>query len=143
MVGRVEVPEQVPLSALLSWVWIAHVIEVENAFESAGFEWVGQHFRISLPMWTNGLRFIHDDGITVDELRSRAGAACNIGGLERWGWISVGDVGGRRRDGYGSHRGVRGNSILRPTRASRLRLSAVAPHVGAVEDRWRARLGPT
>lgn len=141
MVGTVNVPEQVPLTALLSWVWIAHAVEVDNSFESAGSERVGHHFRISLPMWTNGLRFIDDDGITVDELRSRARAACNIGGLERWGWISVGDVGGRRRDGYGSHRGVKGDSILRPTRTGAYARRLWPRTLGEVEDRWRARFG--
>ena len=84
-------PGQPPLTTLLSWVWIAHTIEVDNGFEVIGAERVGRHVRISLPMWTNGLRFIAEDGITVDELQARAHAACNIGGLERWGWISVGD----------------------------------------------------
>jgi hypothetical protein len=32
------------------------------------------------------LRLIDEDGVTVDDLRARARAACNIGGLERWGW---------------------------------------------------------
>jgi hypothetical protein len=100
--GGSAIAEQVPLTTLLAWIWIAHTIEVDNAFEAAGSERVGRHFRISLPMWTNGLRFIDEDGITVGELRARARAACNIGGLERWGWISVGDTGGRRRDGYGA-----------------------------------------
>ena len=91
-------PKQVPLPTLLSWVWIAHTIETDNAFEAASAEQVGHHFRISLPLWTNGLRFISEDGIRIDELRSRARARCNIGGLERWGWISVGDGGETRRD---------------------------------------------
>ena len=60
-------------------------------------ERVGRHFRVSLPMWTNGLRLIDGDGVAVDKLRRQARAACNIGGLERWGWIVVGDVNGKRR----------------------------------------------
>jgi hypothetical protein len=135
------VPKQVPLTTLLSWAWIAHTIEVDNAFEAAGSARVGRHFRISLPMWTNGLRFIEEDGITVDELRARARAACNIGGLERWGWISVGDVGGTRRDGYGSHRGVKGDTVLRPTRAGAYARRLWPRALDNVEDRWRTRFG--
>jgi hypothetical protein len=114
------VPRRFPLATLLSWVWIAHTIEADNAFEAASSEQVGRHFRVSLPMWTNGLRFIVEEGITVDELRREARAACNIGGLERWGWISVGDGGGVRRDGYGTHRGVTSDTVLHPTRGDAL-----------------------
>lgn len=132
-------PEQVPLTTLLSWVWIAHTIEVDNAFEAASSEPVRRHFRISLPMWTNGLRFIAEDGITVYELRRRARAVCNIGGLERWGWISVGEVGGERRAGYGSHRGVKGATVLRPTGDGVLARRLWPRMLSSVEERWRAR----
>jgi hypothetical protein len=125
---------------LLSWAWVAHTIEVDNAFERASAPRAGRHFRISLPMWTNGLRFIGADGITVDELRASAGAACNIGGLERWGWISVG-AGDRRRDGYGTHRGVKGDTILRPTRAGEYAGGLWPRVVSDVEGRWRDRFG--
>jgi hypothetical protein len=81
---------RIPLTTLLSWGWIAFTIEADNAFEAAGSERVGRLFRISLPMWANGLRCIGADGISVRELRAQARAACNIGGLERWGWITVG-----------------------------------------------------
>ena len=84
------VAEQIPLTTLLSWAWTAFAIEADNAVEAAGSERIRRLFRISMPMWANGLRFIDDQGITVDGLRVRARAACNIGGLERWGWITVG-----------------------------------------------------
>jgi hypothetical protein len=126
---------------LLSWTWIALTIEVDNAFEVATSDRIGRHVRISLPMWTNGLRLIGEDGVTVEELRSRAGAACNIGGLERWGWITVGDGDEQRRDGYGSHRDVKGNTILRPTRAGAY-ARRLWPHVmDDVATRWRSRFG--
>ena len=130
-----------PLTTLLSWVWIAHTIEVDNAFEQASAERVGRHFRISLPMWTNGLRFIDEGGTTVDELRSRARASCNIGGLERWGWISVGEVSGARRAGYGSHRGMKGDVLLRPTRAGAYARRLWPRTVREIEERWRTRFG--
>jgi hypothetical protein len=113
------VPDRVPLSTLLSWAWVAHTIEIDNAFEVVSADRVGRCVRISLAMWTNGLRHIDEDGVTVDQLRAHARAACNIGGLERWGWISVGETGSGRRTGYGSHRGVTRDTVLRPTRAGR------------------------
>ncbi len=132
---------EVPLSTLMSWAWIAFAIEADNTVEAAGAERVGRLFRISISMWANGLRFIDDQGITVDELRERARAGCNIGGLERWGWITVGDAGAGRRDGYGSHRGVQGDTVLRPTRAGAYARRLWPRAVTDVEQRWRARFG--
>jgi hypothetical protein len=131
----------IPLTALLSWMWIANVIEADNAFEATAARQIVRPFRISLPMWTNGPRFMAHDGITVDELRSLARAACNLGGLERWGWITVGELTNKRREGYGSHRGIKGDTILRPTRAGAYARNAWPGIITSVEERWRARFG--
>ncbi|MGH9920623.1 MAG: hypothetical protein ACRD6W_17360 [Nitrososphaerales archaeon] len=77
--------KRVPLTALLSWAWVANAIEVDNGFEAVGSKRVGRPYRMSLAMWSNGLRLIEEDGITVTDLRSRARARCNIGGLEAMG----------------------------------------------------------
>ncbi len=111
-----------PLSTLLSWTWIAFAIETDNAFEGAGTERVRQLFRFSLAMWTNGLRAIDDGGVTVDELRARTRARCNINGLERWGWIQAGPT-------------------LRPTRAGKFARRVWPDVVAEVEDRWVERFG--
>ncbi len=136
-----RMPQPVPLTSLLSWVWIAHTMEVDNAFEAAGSQRIGRHFRISLPMWTNALRFIAEDGITVDALCREARAACNIGGLERWGWISVGEERGTRRDGFGTQRGVKGETVLRPTRKGMYARRLWPRVLSEVEGRWRIRFG--
>ena len=137
-----QVVEQTPLTTLLAWAWVAFTIEIDNAVEATGSEHVGRLFRISLATWANALRFIDEEGVTVDELRARAGAASNIGGLERWGWISVGDVVAKRREGFGSHRGVRGNTVLRPTRAGSYARRLWPSAVASIEQRWRERFGP-
>ncbi|MBO0684047.1 MAG: hypothetical protein J2P45_12880 [Candidatus Dormibacteraeota bacterium] len=130
-----------PLTTLLSWAWIAFAIEVDNTVEAAGAERVGRLFRISLAMWSNGLRLIDEEGIGFGELQARTGAACNIGGLERWGWIRVGDPSAGRRQGYGTQRGVKAETVLRPTRAG-LHARRLWPRALAeVEGRWRARFG--
>jgi hypothetical protein len=135
------VPEHVPLTTLLSRAWIAHTIEVDNAFEAASSDKVGRRFRISLAMWTNGLRSIPADGISVGELRERTRAACNIGGLERWGWISIGETTGMRRAGYGTGRGIRADTLLRPTRAGLYAQKLWPRTISAVEERSRRRFG--
>jgi hypothetical protein len=132
-----------PLTALLSWAWIAFTIEADNAAEAAGSPRVGRLFRISLPMWANGLRFIGTEGISAGELRLQARAACNIGGLERWGWITVGDTAGGRRVGYGSHRGVSSGTVLRATRAGAYARRLWPEVVAGTEQRWRDRFGDT
>ncbi len=134
-------PARASLTTLLSWTWIALTIEADNAVEAAGSGRIRRLFRISMPMWANGLRFIDEGGITVGELRAQARAACNIGGLERWGWISVGDTSDGRREGYGSHRGVRSSTVIRPTRAGSHARRLWPEIVADVEQRWRARFG--
>jgi hypothetical protein len=135
------VTTETPLTTLLSWAWIAFAIEADNAVEAAGSDRVGRLFRISLPMWANGLRFIDGDGITVDELRARARAACNVPGLERWGWITLGEPGPKRRPGFGTQRGVKGDTVLRPTRAGAYARRLWPRAVAGVEQRWEARFG--
>ncbi|HTZ23630.1 MAG TPA: hypothetical protein VMC83_06535 [Streptosporangiaceae bacterium] len=132
---------EAPLTTLLSWAWVAFAIEVDNAVEEAGSERTGRLFRLSIAMWVNGLRCIGEDGITVDELRAQARAACNLAGLERWRWITVGDPGGGRRDGYGTQRGVKGAVVLRPTRAGSYARRLWPQAVADVEQRWRSRFG--
>jgi hypothetical protein len=132
----------VPLSALLARAWIAFAIEADNAAEAAAAgRPVGRLFRVSLAMWANGLRFIGEDGISVSELRTRARARCNIAGLERWGWITVGDPAAGRRDGYGSHRGVTAVTVLRPTRAGRYARRLWPQVIAENEQRWQDRFG--
>jgi hypothetical protein len=142
MCDPVWVLEKVPLTTFLSWVWIAHTIEADNAFEAAAPSRAGRAFRMSLAMWTNGLRFVSDGGITVSELRSQARAACNLGGMERWGWISAGEaVDGGRRPGFGSFRGIKDNTVLRPTSAGSDARRLWPVVLGEVEQRWRTRFG--
>lgn len=135
--------DEVPLTALLSWVWTALTIETDNAAEAAGRGRLDRQFRISLPMWANGLRGVAEDGVTVARLRATARAACNLGGLERWGWISVGapPERGRRRPGYGTGRGIEPDTMLWPTRAGRLARELWPRAVAEVEERWRSRWG--
>ena len=107
--------EGAPLTTLLSRAWIAFTIEADNAVEAVGSERVGRLFRISLPMWANGLRFIDAEGITV------------------------GDAGGGRREGYGSHRGVTSGTVLRATRAGAYARRLWPDVVAGIEQRWRDR----
>ncbi len=134
---------KVPLTVLLSWAWIAYVIEADNAVEATGTEHVGRLFNISLPMWANGLRLISEEGITMGHLQHNARAQCNVGGLERWGWVAIGEQTGTRRTGYGTRRGLNANTVVRPTRAGSYARRLFPQVVEMVEQRWRDRFGPS
>jgi hypothetical protein len=137
----VAVGERVPLLTLVSWAWIAFAIEADNAFEAQSAGNAGSVFRISLAMWANGLRLIPEEGITFEELPRQAGASCNVPGLERWRWITVGESSGTRRAGYGSKRGIRRDTVLRPTAAGVYARSAWPERIAEVEARWESRFG--
>lgn len=130
-----------PLTALLSWAWIAFVMEADNAIEAADRPDARARFQISLAMWANALRLISEDGATLDEVRTGARAAANIAGLERWGWITVGPGSGGRRDGYGTSRGLRGDTVLRATRAGVAARELWPRVIAGVERRWEDRFG--
>jgi hypothetical protein len=134
----VSVGERFPLLTLVSWAWIAFVIEADDAVEVHWAGKVGRVFRISLAMWANGLRLIVEDGIGVEELSRQAGAGCNVPGLERWGWITIGESTRARRVGYGSKRGIRRDTVLRPTRAGAYARALWPEAIAEVETRWRA-----
>jgi hypothetical protein len=131
---------EVPLTTLTSWAWIAFTIEVDNALEAASSEELGRHFRVSLPMWANGLRFVDDEGISVDELRAQAGAGVNLGGLERWGYLTVDDR-DEGQKGFGTNSGLLGTTILRPTPAGTFARRTWPSVIATVELRQRARFG--
>ena len=139
--GFLAMEAKPPLTTLLSWAWIAFAMEADNAVDATDPRHVGARFRISLAMWANALRVIGDDGTTLDELRYAARAGANIGGLERWGWISVGDVAAGRREGYGTSRGLRGDTVLRLTRAGAFACELWPRVIADVEERWETRFG--
>ncbi|HLJ01815.1 MAG TPA: hypothetical protein VKT31_00165, partial [Solirubrobacteraceae bacterium] len=132
---------EAPLITLLSWAWIAHTIEVDNAVEAAGASRPAGRFQISLPMWANGLRCIPETGVTIRELRESSRAGCNLGGLERWGWIRVATSGRTRRDGYGTRRGLKPDTVVCPTEAGSIARRLFPEIVATVEERWRKRFG--
>lgn len=141
-VNGVEAALAAPLTTLLSWIWLALVIEADNAFETACAALARRPFRISFAMWANGLRCIDDAGTAVGELRAATGAACNLGGLERWGWVSVGPPSGKasRRPGYGTTRGITDLTELRPTRAGAFARRVWPQVLDQVERAWASRL---
>src|SRR5271165_5396812 len=89
-----------PLPSLLSQVLVAFTIEFDNEFErrmphrtttskpgagSRSGPWL-----VSLVMWSNLMRYVSEDGITVAELqRLTRIEKLSLAGMERWGYIVV------------------------------------------------------
>jgi hypothetical protein len=134
-------PAPVPLSTLLSWTWIAFTMEADNLFEERSTPHRGRAFRISLAFWANALRAIPPEGITVAALHEQTGAACNLGGLERWGWVTVGEPAAPRRPGFGTRRGIRADTMIRPSRLGEYARRAWPRVLEEVDAKWHDRFG--
>ncbi len=75
-------------------------------------------------MWSNCLRYVGEEGVSVQCLPQLARTETNMHGMQRWGWIRVGP-----------------DRVIRPTRAA-CRAREIWPSVlDNVEERWRQRFG--
>ena len=71
----------------------------------------------------------------------KAGAACNLAGLERWRWIAIGEQTDERREGYGSATGSGRDTVLRPTRLGSYGRHTWPKVIEGIEIRRRDRFG--
>jgi DNA-binding MarR family transcriptional regulator len=132
-----------PLPTLLSQVLVAFTIEFDNEFERQMPHRTTKHgstagsshglWLVSLVMWSNCMRFVGDEGVTVGELRDLARTATNLNGMERWGYIVI------EPDPVGSR--TRSNCVIRATPAGRKAQEVWRPLFGAIEKRWQMRFG--
>jgi len=131
-----------PLSALLSQLWIAFTIEVDNLFElrmphttTRDKSRTGGPWLVSHAMWWNCMRHVDETGISVDELEMLARTRTNLGGMVRWGYVTLAPKPKNRV----SHppRGT----LVRATYRGIAARAVWATLPGEVEHRWRTRLG--
>jgi DNA-binding MarR family transcriptional regulator len=142
-----SVAAQLPLSTLLSQVLIAFTIEFDNEFESltphrttistsaAGSR--SGPWLVSMVMWSNFMRLVAPEGVTVGELQRLARTAkLSLAGMERWGYIVVehGPGGSRARP-------TSREWVVRPTAKGRRAQEIWRPLFGVIEKRWQARFG--
>jgi len=130
------------LPTLLSQTLVAFTVELDNEFErriaAAG---AGRGFLVSFVMWSNFMRFVEEDGLSVRDLSARAGIAKgsvhpSLAGMERWGYVVVGRAAGDSRP-----KPPRADLIVRPTARGRTAREVWRPLPQLVEDRWRERFG--
>jgi hypothetical protein len=99
VLGLRLVPDELPLTSLLSQVLIALTVELDNEFEhrtphfisdSKG-PWVGV-WLTSYAMYANFLRFVDNDGVRMQELAEKAGYPPPVHpayhGMRRWGYVN-------------------------------------------------------
>lgn len=114
------------LPTALSQALIAFTIEFDNEFEHriehhTGNKAGGGVWLTSMVMWSNFMRLIPADGVPLRDVEAY-GRITNLGGLQRWGYVSVDRTvdlkpGGRRAQ-----------EVWRPL-------------AGEIEQRWRDRFG--
>jgi DNA-binding MarR family transcriptional regulator len=125
-------PNTLPFPTLLSFALVAYTIEFDNEAERRLQHGASRSRRaergpwlVSLPMYVNCLRFVDDDGITLDELLRRAHVRPNLAGMERWGYLRVDPA----------------THTIRATRSGLQARAIWEPLFAELEERWRSRFG--
>lgn len=140
---------------------VAFTIELDNQFELRMSDAGHSGARLSLMLWSNLMRFLTEEGVTVRTLAAQALAPENqvkfeLGCLERWGFVALrADSSDDRpiptrahrlagrilRDGWGSGRGIRSGWMVLLTGKGRKACEIWPPLPGEIERRWQARFG--
>jgi DNA-binding MarR family transcriptional regulator len=113
---------------------VAFTIEFDNEFEqrmphrTTNFGSRSGPWLVSLVMWSNCMRFVGDEGITVRELEDLARTKTNLTGMQRWGYITM--------EGP-----ARSDAVIRATPKGRQARGVWQPLSGEIEKRWQARWG--
>lgn len=136
-----------PLSALLSQVWVAFTIEFDNEFEhqtphrttnhgsTAG--WSSAPWLVSMTMWTKFMRFVPDDGIKIRDFQRLAALTNKEMKLwltrisQWWGYVVIDKR--AAQDPF--------DWLIRPTLGGEKALKVWRPLTGIIEKRWKERFG--
>lgn len=130
--------ELLPLPVMLSYLLVAFTIEHDNEWEL--HYWLNANpapVRTSLVMWANFLRFVTEEGITVEELSRQAGYPPgklhpDFAGMLRWRYVVVDSKNPKK---------PKLNDIVRPTNIGLQSAKVWKPLVAEIEERWNARFG--
>jgi DNA-binding MarR family transcriptional regulator len=129
---------RLPLPALLAQVLVAFTVELDNEFERHTYEALQRRFRLSLVMWSNFMRYVGPQGISLHALAARSRdplAGQRALGLERWGYITIAPP----RDERGARPAP--DWFVRATAAGRRAQAAWERLLPAIERRWGTRFG--
>jgi hypothetical protein len=87
-------------------------------------------------MWWTCMRYATEQGVTVGELAGLVGTHTNLGGLQRWRYITLAPDPADPRP-----KPPERDLVIRPTPGGDRSRQVWAPLTGEVEARWRDRLG--
>lgn len=141
-----------PLSALLSQVFVAYVIEFDNEFEhqvphrttkfgsTPGY--VRPPWLVSMAMWLRFMRWVPIEGIAARELQAQI--AISNKGLQTWltrlskwwGYLAIEEPDAKSRSGR-----IGPEATVRPTVGGRRAIEVWRTLIPTVERRWRDRFG--
>jgi len=146
-----------PLSALLAQALVAFTVEFDNEFELRMRHADYPGARISLVVWSNLVRFIPADGISVRSLAAQALAEPpalkhQLGCLERWGFVllhpesSIGEFTRATprlpfHPGWGSTRRIGADWLASLTPKGQKAKEIWPPLFLLTEQRWHKRFG--
>ena len=131
--------ESLPLSALLSRALVAFTIELDNAWESRTPQRTtlfggppGAVYATSLACWSNFMRSVPEQGVSVAELEGRVRARLALDGMRRWRYVTIAPerAKARRRDW-----------LITPTTAGLHAQSVWRGLPEEIEQRWAERFG--
>jgi DNA-binding MarR family transcriptional regulator len=138
--------QRFPLSALLSQALVAFTIEFDNQGEQklkhrttrrGSTAALGRGpWLVSMVMWSNCMRFVTEEGITVRDLERRARTKTNLNGMVRWGYVTV-----KPNPADSRPRAPRSGWMICATPAGRKAREIWRPLFGVIEKRWRERFG--
>jgi DNA-binding MarR family transcriptional regulator len=128
------------LATLLSQALIAFTIEHDNEFERQMMASPYRPFLVSMVMWSNFMRFVPTEGITVRDLSAAAGLSRpvhpSLPGMERWGYVKV-----ERDSSDPRPKPPRGDLVVRPGLTGEKAQEIWTTLTEEIEDRWRQRFG--
>ena len=140
----VAVERALSLPTLLSAALVAFTVEFDNEFEhrtphrttTGGGAGADRPWLVSQVMWSNVMQYVDDDGIEVGDLHVRARTTKDsLGGLERWGYVTVQPPG--RRGSAAPDPGATVHATAAGQRAQKV----WRPLAGEIEARWEERFG--
>jgi len=127
-------------ATLLSQVLIAFTIEHDNEFERQMMASPYRPILVSMVMWSNFMRFVPAEGISVRDLSAAAGISKpvhpSLPGMERWGYVKAQkDLSDPRP------KPPRGDLVVTPGLAGQKAQEIWQTLANEIEGRWRERFG--
>ena len=135
--------ESVPLSALLSRALVAFTIELDNTWESRTPHRTtrfggprGAVYATSLVCWSNFMRAVPEQGVSIAELERTVRARLPLDGMRRWRYVTIAPDPGDKRAKV-----PRRDWRITPTPAGRNTQAVWRGLPGEIEQRWMDRFG--